>query len=164
MRKLAVVATVLFTLSIASSVLAAGYGAAGCGFGGMLIKENKILHQIGAWFLNGILGNQTFGITSGTSECGGMKGVMADQDQERFVESNYQALAKEMAAGEGENLNTLAGLLGCPAEKTGGFATYAQKNYHSLFKGDETTPSETLAALKKGLSEEPVFSSSCSRI
>ena len=69
MRKFPLLVTLVGAMAFASSALAAGYGAAGCGFGGMLIKENKILHQIGAWFLNGILGNQTFAMTSGTSDC-----------------------------------------------------------------------------------------------
>lgn len=163
MRKLPVVVAMFFSLTIVSSALAAGYGAAGCGFGGMLIKENKILPQIGAWFLNWI-GIQTFAITSGTSECGGIKGTMAQKDQEQFVNNNYDSLAKEMAMGEGEGLNTLSDLLGCPAEKRESFASYAKQNYPSLFKEETTAPAEMLTALKKGLSSEPVFASSCNKI
>lgn len=164
MRKLPVVVAMFFTLTIVSSALAAGYGAAGCGFGGLLIKENKILHQIGAWFLNGIYWNNTFAMTSGTSECGGLKGTMAQKDQEQFVKNNYDSLAKEMAMGEGEGLNTLSDLLGCPAEKRESFASYAKQNYPSLFKDETTAPTEMLETLKKGLSSEPVFASSCNKI
>lgn len=165
MRKLPVVAVaMLFILTIVPSAFAAGYGAAGCGFGGMLIKENKILHQIGAWFLNGLLGNQTFAMTSGTSECGGIQGVMAQKDQEQFVQDNYDSLAKEMAVGEGEGLNTLSALLGCPAEQRESFASYTRQNYSSLFRDETTAPTEMLAALKEGLSSKPVFASSCNRI
>lgn len=163
MRKLPVVVAMLFSLTIVPSVFAAGYGAAGCGFGGMLIKENKILPQIGAWFLNAI-GIQTFALTSGTSECGGIKGVMAEKNTDQFVQENYDSLAKEMAVGQGENLNTLSDLLGCPVEQRESFASYAKQNYPSIFKDENTAPTEILAALKKGMSSEPVFASSCNKI
>ncbi|MBI3994605.1 MAG: DUF3015 family protein [Nitrospirae bacterium] len=161
MRKYPLLIAMLVSLTFASSALAAGYGAAGCGFGGMLIKENKILHQIGAWFLNGLLGNQTFAMTSGTSDC---KNVLSAQtEQNQFVENNYGNLAKEMAAGEGENLNTLAGLMGCPTERLGSFASFTKENYASIFTGDETTPTEMLTALKKELSGHPELAAACPR-
>ena len=163
MRRLPVVVAMLFTLTIASSAFAAGYGAAGCGFGGMVIKDNKILPQIGAWFLNGLLGNQTFAMTSGTSEC---KNALssAQLEQNQFVENNYSNLAKEMAAGEGENLSTLAGLLGCPAEQVGSFASFSKESYPSIFTSDETTPTEMLTALKKELSSRPELAAACPKI
>lgn len=164
MRKLPVVVAMFFTLTVVSSALAAGYGAAGCGFGGLVIKDNSLLPQIGAWFLNGLYGNQTFAMTSGTSECGGLKATMAQKDQEQFVQNNYESLAKEMAMGQGEGLNTLSDLLGCPTEQRESFASYTKENYPSLFKEETTEPTEMLAALKKSLSSEPVFASSCNKI
>lgn len=163
MKKLPAVAAVFLTLSIASSVLAAGYGAAGCGFGGMLIKENRVLPQIGAWLLNAI-GIQTFALTSGTSGCGQKKAVLAEKEQTLFVENNYQSLAREMAAGEGEGLHTLSGLLGCPTEQAGGFAAFAKQNYATLFKEENSTPEKMLTSLKEELSHEPVLAASCTRI
>lgn len=169
MRKLPVAVAMLFTAmlftaTVVPSAFAAGYGAAGCGFGGAVIKDNRVLPQIGAWFLNGLLYNQLFAITSGTSDCGGLKGVTADKDQERFVNENYGSLTKEMAVGEGEGLNTLSDLLGCPAERRESFASYAKQNYPSFFKDEIAAPTEMLAALKKGLLSEPVFASSCNKI
>jgi hypothetical protein len=164
MRKLPVVVALLVSLASGSSALAAGYGAAGCGFGGMLIKENKILHQVGAWFLNGIFGNQTFAITSGTSECAGMKATLAQQEQQLFVENNFNGLAKEMAVGEGEYLNTLAGLLGCPAEQAGNFGTFTKESYSTIFPSDHTGPQEMLITLKQELSKRPELSPSCPNV
>lgn len=164
MRKVSVIASMFFTLTVVSSALAAGYGAAGCGFGGLVIKENRILPQIGAWFLNGLYWNNTFAMTSGTSECGGpKKGTMAEKDQEHFVKGNYDTLAKEMAVGEGEGLNTLSDLLGCPVEERETLASYIRQNYSSLIRDETTAPTEMLAALKQGLSGEPAFSS-CNKI
>jgi len=164
MKKLFVLAIFGLTLVFASNGFAAGYGAAGCGFGGHLIKENKILHQIGAWFLNGLLGNQTFAMTSGTSGCSSMAAVTAGNEQKIFVESNYETLAKEMAVGEGENLTTLAALLGCSGEQAGAFGNYTQEHYDTLFQTAETTPAQMLDVLKVGLSATPAFAASCQKI
>jgi hypothetical protein len=162
MRKLPAMVALLFTLTIASSALAAGPAAAGCGFGGMLIKDNKILPQIGAWFLNGISGNQTFAMTSGTSDCKNALSAQAEQTQ--FVENNYGNLAKEMAIGEGENLSALAGLMGCSTDQTEHFAVFTKDNYNTIFKNEQNTPSEMLASLKEGLSGDPVLAASCPKI
>jgi hypothetical protein len=164
MRKLPMAAALFLVFTISSSALAAGYGAAGCGFGGSVIEDNRVLPQIGAWFLNSLLGNQTFGITSGTSDCGQKKGGITEKDQTLFVEINYHSLAKEMAAGEGEGLQTLSGLLGCPEQEARGFAAFTKQNYPSIFHGGNLTPAEMLSSLKKELSDEPVFATSCTRI
>lgn len=164
MRKYPLLIALLVSSMFATSALAAGYGAAGCGFGGAVIKDNKILPQIGAWFLNGLLGNQTFAMTSGTSDCGGMGKMSENKQQEQFVESNYPSLAKEMAAGEGENLTALAGLMGCSADQTGQFAVFTKQNYSAIFPDDQTTPDQMLSSLKKEISSDPELAAACPRI
>ncbi|NOY84398.1 MAG: DUF3015 domain-containing protein [Nitrospirae bacterium] len=164
MKRLVMLTVLGLSLTFAPNGFAAGYGAAGCGFGGELIKENKVLHQIGAAILNMILGNQTFGMTSGTSGCGEDGLVLAENEQETFVGNNYETLTKEMASGKGENLTTLAGLLGCSSDTVQHFGSFTQAHYPSIFKTRETTPSEMLVALKDGLSLEPTLASSCQKI
>ncbi|MBI3812521.1 MAG: DUF3015 family protein [Nitrospirae bacterium] len=165
MRKLPAMVALLFTLTIASSALAAGYGAAGCGWGGKEIgKKDDILAQLGATILNGVLSNQSFAITSGTSGCGKSGLVMAENEQNVFVEHNYTSLAKEMAAGEGESLNTLAGLMGCSADQTHHFAVFTKDNYNSIFKSGQDTPSEMLITLKKSMAGDSVLAASCPKI
>jgi hypothetical protein len=159
-------AALLITVTIASTVFAAGYGAAGCGWGGKEIgKKNDIMAQLGATLLNGSSGNSTFAMTSGTSGCSKAMGlVTADSEQSLFVENNYNGLVKEMAAGEGESLSTLGGLLGCSADQNRSFASFTKQNYNSIFVSEQTTPSEMLASLKKGMSGDPALSASCSKI
>jgi len=165
MRKYPLLIAMLVSLTFASSALAAGYGAAGCGWGGKEIgKKDDILAQLGATILNGVLSNQSFAITSGTSGCGKSGLVMAESEQNVFVENNFQNLAKEMAAGEGESLNTLAGLMGCSADQTQHFAVFTKDNYNTIFKSEQGTPSEMLASLKEGLSGDPVLAASCPKI
>ncbi len=155
MKKLVMLTVLGLSLTFVPNGFTAGYGAAGCGFGGELIKENKILHQIGAVILNGLLGNQTFGMASGTSGCGEDGLVLAENEQEKFVGNNYETLTKEMASGKGENLTTLAGLLGCSSDSVQRFASFTQSHYPSIFKTEGTTSSEMLVALKDGLLRVP---------
>jgi hypothetical protein len=164
MRKLPIAVAMFFTLTLVSSALAAGYGAAGCGWGGKVIQSNDILAQLGATILNGFSSNQTFGISSGTSGCRKNGIILAEKEQLMFVESNYHGLAKEMAAGEGEDLNTLADLLGCSTGQKQSFAAFTKQNYGSIFNSEHVTPSEMLTSLKKTLSDDPVLAVSCPRI
>ena len=103
-------------------------------------------------------------MTSGTSECGSSGLVLAQKEQKIFIEKTYASLAKEMAAGSGENLYSLAGLLGCPMEQVGEFGAFTQEKYTSIFKNVDTTPTEVLAALKGELSANQTFATSCHRI
>lgn len=86
----------------------------GCGLGSMAWRgQSGILPQVAAATTNGTFGNQTFGITFGTSGCdpngritgGTQKMVLA------FLENNLEQFAMDAAAGEGETLTTLAGIM-----------------------------------------------------
>ncbi len=115
----------LFVSALLSSsvVVAAGkaksttpYGMAGCGLGALLIDKNEMLPQVGAWFLNSIYGNQTFGITSGTSNCVESRTETAAMEQEVFVAANLSSLSKEAAQGKGQLIDGLAEVFGCYGE------------------------------------------------
>ena len=86
-------------------------GDAGCGLGGQVIKSNTKLAQLGATFLNGLSGNQTFGISSGTSGCTANGLVQNEKQIEYFVEVNQEQLTREIAQGQLEK-NELIQLLG----------------------------------------------------
>jgi hypothetical protein len=103
-------------------------------------------------------------MTSGTSGCKKALGaVLAEQEQQKFVESNFATLSKEMAAGEGEHLSTLAGLMGCSTESVGAFGAFTQVNYSAIIQNPDTSASELLGALKTGMSRDQRLSASCSR-
>src|SRR5262245_5106900 len=111
---LAIVGTFLF-FSSASAFAAAGYGEAGCGLGSLIFGTQKGPVQILAATTNGTVNNQSFAITSGTSNCDAKGWDFSKLEQEQFVANNFSGLAKEMASGEGEQLKALSGLLGCPS-------------------------------------------------
>src|SRR5450432_2687117 len=112
MRKLAIFGTAMGICLGASAARAQGFGEAGCGLGSMVFKDNGAV-QILAATTNGIFGNQTFAITSGTSNCAPGGVIKAQREQAAFAEVNFQDLKRNMASGGGEFLTSFATLLGC---------------------------------------------------
>jgi hypothetical protein len=143
MKRLTLTAVAVFLLSLPVSVFAAGYGAAGCGLGSMAFGSEPGGQQIFAATTNTTSGTQTFGITSGTSNCGDHGLVSMSQEREVFAQQNYTSLVKEMAQGEGESLYTLASLYQCPRESHQAFGAMVQKNFDHLVIDDETTATNT---------------------
>jgi len=137
MRKvLALAAVLLATSAVAadksteSALRGSGtYGAAGCGLGSMAFGNTPGMIQVLAATTNGFFGTQTFGITTGTSNCG--KGAMAMNGTKVFIEGNKEALAKDAARGSGETLVTLSYIAQC--KDTAQVSAALQKNYSSLF-------------------------------
>lgn len=104
------------------------YGTAGCGLGSIVFGNKPGIIQIVAATLNGIGYSQTFGITSGTSNC------VAEGDPrsaELFIIGNREQLAKDIARGNGETLANLSEVLGCSNEKSLG--AKLQSNYQTIF-------------------------------
>jgi hypothetical protein len=158
MKKVLVVA---FSILVgASSAFAAGYGEAGCGLGAVVFQNKPGSNQIVAATLNGLVGNQSFAVTSGTSNCDAEPKLMAESRQEQFVQNNFTSLAKDMAAGEGENLAAFAELLGCGAENEKAFGALMQSRYAEIV-GDDHAPSAVVAGVKQALAAEPELASRC---
>ena len=119
-----------------SAAFAAEYGAAGCGLGSLVFKENNET-QILAATTNGTFWSQTFGLTSGTSGCNNKGLVKLAMVRESFIEANFKDISREAAAGKGEYLKNLAVLYGFGAEKTPAFATLLQKNHGYVFASND---------------------------
>ena len=150
------------TLAFSSSSFAAGYGDAGCGLGSLLFGDTPGPIQIFAATTNNTFYNQAIGITLGTSNCDAEGFDTAQLEQDQFVSDNFSGLAKDMATGEGENLSTLAGMLGCPTVAQARFNTVAQKNYSVIFASNSAGPSELLSGVKTVISNDAELSSACS--
>ena len=133
MRKLifAASAAVLLTAPLA---FAGPYGTAGCGLGSMVFGNQAGIIQIFAATTNGTFASQTFGITTGTSNCGAMGGGTASA--KAFIDANREALAKDISRGQGETLQNLATLAGCSDASAVGSAL--QKNFQSIFPSAST--------------------------
>ncbi len=102
----------LTVLAMSSSLSAAGNSNTGCGLGSMLIEnQSTVLAQVVAVTINGISGNQTFGITSGSVGCTKPARLVLNDQAQKFVADNMDALAIDVAAGEGESLDTFLSLI-----------------------------------------------------
>lgn len=108
------VASLMLGVAVMLSAPAQAIDSTGCGLGSMAWRgQSGILPQVAAATTNGTFGSQTFGITFGTSGCdpngritgGTQKMVLA------FLENNLEQFAMDAAAGEGETLTTLAGIM-----------------------------------------------------
>jgi len=127
---LSVVAASTLVVASQSVARADAYGPAGCGLGAMLIGSKPGIMQIFAATTNGIFGNQTFGITSGTLGCGAAaSGAVASAKS--YVETNRQAFAKDVARGQGETIANLSQLAGCA--DTTAVAAKLQASFKTVF-------------------------------
>jgi hypothetical protein len=123
---------IIILLSLVSgSAFAAGkgIGPAGCGLGNVVLGTDN---QIFAATTNGSSGSQTFGITSGTSNC-------VDSSRmaqiENYVETNKVALSNDAARGQGETLANLSQMMGCESQSFGGVV---KSNYKNIFHSNDS--------------------------
>ena len=128
MKKLLMVGVVLVAfITLSGAAFASGYGGSGCGPGSLIAGTAP-----GGIQLVGVSTNTTFkptqlsAISSGFSNCNPQGLVKLEREREVFAQANYSSLVREMAAGKGENLNTLAGLYGCSHESYGEFSSLVQ--------------------------------------
>lgn len=158
MKKLLTIAAT--TLALASTSVSAdvvaeltapgtGNSNTGCGLGSILIKkQDSVLLQVVASTLNGTSGNQTFGITTGTSGCKKTKLALNDRAQD-FIAGNMDQLSREIAQGHGESVNTLAELLNVSDAQT--FAANLQKNYNAIYSSADVQMSDVAANISTTL-------------
>src|SRR5689334_14540268 len=156
MRKvitIGVLASLLPTLAMARG----NHPMAGCGLGYLLLsnKENDKVSQVLGATTNGTFGSQTFGISSGTSGCTEDGAVKVARATEVYVDVNFDSLRREMAAGNGEYVNTLASMLGATETTRPQMVQFFQTEYQSLFPQAGTTSAELLQSLAEKLSAHP---------
>lgn len=147
---LAAVATVV-TLT-ASSAYAENTG---CGWGTMVFegksgKGNEVL----AVTTNGTLGNQTFGISSGTGGCDG-GATIASAEVQVYASANMNKLARDMAVGEGETLDSLADLMKIDEADKAKFFALTKTNFDKIYTSENVTTGEMLSALQDVMTGEP---------
>ncbi len=106
-----------FMLALSAKSFAAPYGAAGCGLGSIVFGAKPGFIQVSAATTNGTSYSQTFGITSGTSNCVPGDKAEAFNKQKDFVDTNLASLASEIAQGSGATLAAYTQTLGCEVNK-----------------------------------------------
>jgi hypothetical protein len=136
----------------------AGYGSAGCGLGSLLFEPGNGFTQVFAATTNGTSGTQTFGITSGTSNCdaaGYQPGSAA-----AFIQTNRAALAKDIARGKGATIAGLTDLAGCSDSKAVGHRL--QRNFQQIFPSAAVTDQQVSESVLRVLKSDQ--SLSCSNL
>ena len=151
-------ATTLAAESTEKAVKGPGvYGTAGCGLGSLAFGDQKGAVQIFAATTNSIFGTQTFGMTSGTSNCG--PSVFASGTK-NFVEANREALAKDISRGTGESIGAIAVINACADSSKVGAAL--QKDFTAIFPSERASSDEVTAAILKTLHSDPALG--CGRL
>ena len=139
-----------------SSVAFAGDPDVGCGWGTQAFRgQSGVAPKVMAATTNGMLGSQTFGISSGTAGCtqGGV--VKAEARLRTYAGANIDTLAGDIAAGQGESLDTLAHLMGIADADQPAFFHLAKTNFGVLFPPDQVSAGYMLAALRGVMAEDP---------
>ena len=140
MKKILVSMVAVATLGTAA--FASPNSQTGCGLGAIIIKDDSSAVMLALQATtNGTSMNQTFGITSGTLGCKKTKLVMNERASE-FVASNMDTLAKEIAVGHGESVDTLAELL--KVEDKAAFAAALQANYNKIYASQSVEMADVL--------------------
>ena len=139
MKKLLVIATATALMTTASFANA----NTGCGLGNQVItNQDSVLMQVFAATTNGTSGNQTFGITSGTSGCAKPAKFVSNDRANEFVAGNMDALALDISNGQGEALDTLATLLNVSNPET--FASVLQKNFNKIYTSEDVSSANVI--------------------
>jgi len=114
----------------------------GCGIGTLLWEDNadgSVISQSLQATTNGTFGNQTFGITSGTLGCEQPASIIKNDRALAFTADNMDPLARDIAAGQGETLETLAELMEFNPEARPALYSVLQSNFNQIFiTGNET--------------------------
>lgn len=152
LRNAAVAVAVSFVFG-ATAASAARYGTAGCGLGAVVFGDEPGAIQIVAGTLNGLMFNQTFGISTGTLECGtgAVKGLKANT--RIYIEGNRELVARDIARGQGDTIVGISAIAGCPdAQKVG---AALQSHYETIFPSGTETDENVSSAIIDTLKADP---------
>ena len=147
MKKLYLASALATVLTLSSNAMA--IDSTGCGLGSMAWKgQSGTAPQILAVTTNGSFGTQTFGISSGTSGCdqngritGGTQRMVLN-----FLENNMEQYALDASRGEGETLDTLAGIMEVDKSE---LAAKVHENFAFIFPNDNVDAVEVTLNLFK---------------
>lgn len=151
----AVIGAVLVAPAIHAQQQGETADSTGCGVGTILFEGQKgIAPQVLAVTTNGTFGNQTFGISSGTLGCTQDGVIKPPAEVRMLLISNLDNLARDVARGEGETLQSLAHLMAIEeADKQHFFATL-KANFGRLFPNPRVTADEVFVSMRAVMAED----------
>jgi hypothetical protein len=160
MKKLAFGSALAAALAV-STAYAAGQppNNIGCGLGSIAFEgQSGVAPQVLGATTNGTSGNQTFGISSGTSGCAKGGEVQRPDKVAMFIGPNINRLAQDMSRGEGETLASLAEVVGVAEPDRPAFYQAMQRNFARIMPSENVTVGEVLASMNAVMSEDKVLS------
>jgi hypothetical protein len=142
-------------LSAVPTVAFSADNIGGCGWGAKLFDgQSGVVPQVLAVTTNGTSGNQTFGITTGTSGCSQDGAIKSNWKTAMFIDGNKDRLARDMSVGNGETLDSLAHLIGVREEHRAAFNRVVQENLSLIFPSDKAATGQIVVALKQVLGSD----------
>lgn len=145
---------VILALAPVGMALAASNNV-GCGVGSIIFKgQSGVAPQILAVTTNGTLGNQTFGITSGTLGCATDGVVDTPAKVSMFIDTNMDKLAQDMSVGGGEALSSLADLIGIEDAAKARFFSMTKAHFGEIISSDRIAAQDVMAALNRLLAAD----------
>ncbi len=119
----------------------------GVGLGTVIFEgHDGLISQVCAATTNGIYGNQTFAISSGTLGAEQPTELWASKQLNDFVAENMNSLAQDIAQGQGESLEAICSILGVDDSKT--FNSTLQDNFSKIYTSDEITHQNVIVNMK----------------
>ena len=129
-------AVAVVSLALASSAFATKVGP---GLGYVLLGDQSgpVMDLLAAT-TNGTFYSQGFAITFGTSGYSG--GLLGMEETDRFIADNMDALATDIAMGEGEYVDTLSTMLN--VSDSVAFKAALQANFDNIFSSSDVSATE----------------------
>jgi hypothetical protein len=153
MKKIGLVLVALLVGITFSGVCFADQYNTGCGLGSIMFKgQEGLLSQTCAATFNGTFGNQTFGITTGTSNCKKFETFANNENLNKFVAENMDNVANDIAKGDGEYLDTMAALMEIPQAERAGLYAKLQANFSKIYTSENVSHEDVLKNIDTVLS------------
>lgn len=128
----------------------------GCGVGAMIWKEQSgPAPHILAATTNASFGNQTFGMSTGTLGCNTNETV---ESLALYMDNNFDKIARDMSRGDGENLETMAVLLGVEQADRDAFRSLIQNNFATIVPSATTTSGEAVDSIVALMQQDKALS------
>ena len=145
MKKLLVILSAIAMVSAVSAQAGTVRDNCGCGLGSMALgDEEGLLSNVVGATLNGLSGNQTFGISSGTLGCDQSTEITSNQKIQKYVTENMDQLAMDMASGEGHYLSALTGMMNLSEVERVSLQETLQTNFDLVFTSPEVSAEEVV--------------------
>jgi hypothetical protein len=121
-----------------AAAMAQANNVGSCGWGSKLFEGQRgVIAQISAVTTNGTSGNQTFGITSGTSGCTSDGLVTSGWRSAMYMDGTRVALARDAAAGQGETLDGLMAVMAVKPADQEYFRSTLKAQFATVFANEQ---------------------------